>query len=158
MSDEKRGADVFMAVEPLNGKRFVTNTQRRTRVDWANFIRMILDGMYPDAKKVALVMDNLNTHGISSLYEAFPPQEAFRLAQKLEIHFTPKHGSWLNAAEIELSALTSQCLARRVPDMETMRNEVNAWQNDRNNQSAKINWRFTTVEAMSKLKWLYPSN
>jgi hypothetical protein len=102
-------------------------------------------------------MDNLNTHGIASLYQAFPPQEAFRLAQKLEVHFTPKHGSWLNVAEVELSVLTSQCLDRRIPDLETIRNEVNAWQKDRNNQCAKINWHFTTAEARTKLRRLYPS-
>jgi hypothetical protein len=136
----------------------VTITERRTRIDWANFIREIVDEKYANATKVVLVMDNLNTHGIASLYEAFPPEEAFRLAQKLEIHFTPKHGSWLNVAETELSVLNSQSLDRRIPDIETMRTEVKAWQNDRNNQSAKINWHFPTTDARIKLRRLYPTN
>jgi hypothetical protein len=151
-------ADIFMAVEPLGGTRYVTITERCTRIDWANFIREIVDEKYANAAKVVLVMDNLNTHGIASLYEAFPPEEAFRLAQKLEIHFTPKHGSWLNVAETELSVLNSQSLDRRIPDIETMRAEVKAWQNDRNNQSAKINWHFTTTDARIKLRRLYPTN
>lgn len=148
-------ADIFMAVEPMAGKRWVSVTERRTRVDWALFIRSLLDDKYPMAEKVILVMDNLNTHGIASLYEAFPPDEAMRLANRLEIHFTPKHGSWLNMAEIELSALVGQCLDRRIPDIETMRKEVRAWTIDRNRKGADINWRFTTEDARIKLRRLY---
>jgi hypothetical protein len=123
-------------------------------VDWAAFIKDLLDNKYPDASKVILVMDNLNTHGIASLYEAFPPEEALRLASRLEVHFTPKHGSWLNMAEIELSALVGQCLDRRIPDMATMMSEVAAWELDRNNRGADITWRFTE-EARVKLRRLY---
>jgi hypothetical protein len=150
-------ADIFMAVEPLKGVRYISITETRKRVDWAHFIKDLLDQKYPGAKKVVLVMDNLNTHGIASLYETYPAEEAFRLAQKLEIHFTPKHGSWLNVAEVELSALVSQCLDRRIPDFETMKSEVNAWQTDRNNKMGTINWQFTTSEARIKLRRLYPS-
>jgi hypothetical protein len=149
-------ADIFMAVEPMAGKRWIEVTERRTRVEWAQFVKGLLDDRYPDASKVVLVIDNLNTHGIASLYEAFPPEEALRLASRLEIHFTPKHGSWLNMAEIELSVLVTQCLKRRIPDIETMRREVSAWFMDRNNMGADINWRFTTEDARVKLKRLYP--
>ena len=114
-------AEIFMEVEPLGGRRHVEITERRTRVDWAKFIKGMLDDRYPDAIKVRLVMDNLNTHSVASLYEAFPPEEARRLAERLEIHYTPKHGSWLNVAEIELSVLQSHCLARRIPDIGMMR-------------------------------------
>jgi hypothetical protein len=131
-------ADIFMAAEPLAGKRFVVITERRTRIEWASFIKYILDDIYPEVSKVVLVMDNLNTHGITSLYETFPPVEASRLADRLEIHYTPKHGSWLNIAEIELSSIKSQCLDRRIPTIETFRGEVEAWERDRNNQVAKI--------------------
>jgi hypothetical protein len=116
-----------------------------------------LDEKYPNAHKIVLVMDNLNTHDTASLYETFPPEEALRLSQKLEIHYTPKHGSWLNVAEVELSVLVSQCLDRRIPDFATMTSEVRAWQNERNNKLDKINWHFTTTEAMIKLRRLYPS-
>jgi hypothetical protein len=150
-------ADVFMAVEPLKGLRYVSITKTRKKVDWAHFIRELLDEKYPKAQKVILIMDNLNTHGIASLYDTFSPEEAFRLAQKLELHFTPVHGSWLNVAEVELSVLVSQCLDRRIPDIETMTSEVIAWQNDRNNRLAKINWHFTTSDARIKLRRLYPS-
>jgi hypothetical protein len=149
-------ADIFMAIEPLAGKRWVTVTERRTRVDWAEFIKGLLDGPYKNASKIVLVMDNLNTHGIASLYEAFQPDVAKNLASRLEIHFTPKHGSWLNMAEIELSALVGQCLERRIADIETMRDEVAAWVIDRNQMGADINWRFTTEEARVKLRRLYP--
>lgn len=149
-------AEIFLEVEPLAGKRHVEITEHRTKPDWAKFIKSMLDERYPDAKKVVLVMDNLNTHSTSSLYEAFPPQEAQRLAQRLEIHFTPKHGSWLNIAEIELSVLKSQCLERRIPAIETMRTEVEAWEHDRNNHQSKVNWHFTTAEARIKLRRLYP--
>ena len=149
-------AEIFMEVEPLAGKRHVEVTQRRTRKDWAAQIKQMLDERYPNATKVRLVMDNLNTHNIASLYEAFEPNEARQLAQRLEIHYTPKHGSWLNMAEIELSALKGQCLDRRIPDMSIMKAEVAAWEKDRNNNAKKIVWQFTTSDARIKLKRLYP--
>ena len=149
-------ADIFMAVEPMAGKRFVSITERRTRVDWAEFMRDVMDNHYPDANIIVLVLDNLNTHGIASFYEAFSPEEAYRLASRLEIHHTPKHGSWLNMAEVELSALTGQCLNRRIGDIETMRREVAAGERDRNNKGTDITWRFTTEEARVKLRKLYP--
>ena len=149
-------AEIFLEIEPLTGRRHVDITERRTRKDWAAFIKAMLDERYPQATKVRLVMDNLNTHNLASLYEAFAPEEARRLARRLEIHYTPKHGSWLNVAEIELSALNSQCLNRRIPDIDLMRTEVAAWELDRNNRSAAIDWRFTTDDARIKLKRLYP--
>lgn len=149
-------AEIFIEVEPLGGRRHIEITERRTRTDWANFIKGMLDERYPDATKVRLVMDNLNTHNVASLYQAFPPEEARRLAEKLEIHYTPKHGSWLNVAEIELSVLQTQCLNRRIADHEALRQEVAAWEADRNNRSNKTQWRFTTAEARIKLKRLYP--
>jgi len=149
-------ATLFVEVEPLAGRRHVEVTERRTRQDWARFIKAMLDERYPDAIKVRLVMDNLNTHDTASLYETFPPAEACRLAKRLEIHYTPKHGSWLNIAEIELSALNSQCLRRRIPSIDTMRNEIRAWQKHRNNRGAPINWHFTTENARIKLTRLYP--
>ncbi len=149
-------ATLLVAVEPLAGRRHVEVTERRTRQDWARFIKAMLDERYPDAIKVRLVMDNLNTHGTASLYETFPPAEARRLAERLEIHYTPKHGSWLNIAEIELSALNGQCLRRRIPTIESMRCEISAWQKHRNNRGAPINWRFTTEDARIKLPRLYP--
>lgn len=149
-------AEIFMEVEPLGGKRHVAITERRTRKDWAAQIKQMLDERYPDATKVRLVMDNLNTHSIASLYEAFEPKEARRLAERLEIHYTPKHGSWLNMAEIELSVLKGQCLDRRIPDMSTMQAEVAAWEKERNHSTRKIDWQFTTADARIKLKRLYP--
>jgi len=149
-------AEIFMEVEPLAGKRHVEVTERRTRKDWAAQIKQMLDERYPNAIKVRLVMDNLNTHNIASLYEAFEPNEARQLAERLEIHYTPKHGSWLNMAEIELSALKGQCLDRRIPDMSIMQAEVAAWEKDRNNNTKKIVWQFTTSDARIKLKRLYP--
>jgi hypothetical protein len=149
-------AEIFLEIEPLAGRRHVDITERRTRKDWAAFIKAMLDERYPQATKVRLVMDNLNTHSTASLYEAFAPEEARRLAGRLEIHYTPKHGSWLNVAEIELSALNGQCLNRRIPDIALMRTEVAAWERDRNNRAAKIDWRFTTEDARIKLKRLYP--
>jgi len=149
-------AEIFMEVEPLAGKRHVEITERRTRKDWAAQIKQMLDERYPNATKVRLVMDNLNTHNIASLYEAFEPNEARQLAERLEIHYTPKHGSWLNMAEIELSALKGQCLDRRIPDMSIMKAEVAAWEKDRNNNAKKIVWQFTTPDARIKLKRLYP--
>jgi len=150
-------ADIFLEIEPLSGKRHVEITERRTRQDWAHFIKSMIDERYPQADKIRLVMDNLNTHSIASLYETFEPQEARRLACRLEIHYTPKHGSWLNIAEIELSALSGQCLSRRIPCIELMRKEVAAWELDRNNRNAVVNWRFTTEAARIKLKRLYPT-
>ena len=155
---ERRGtANVFMAVEPLAGQRTTQVTERRTRVDWARFVHMLLLTVYPLAKKVVLVMDNLNTHGIASLYEAFTPEVARALAARLEIHYTPKHGSWLNMAETELSVLSRQCLDRRLDDRDLMSREVAAWQAARNAAGARIDWQFTTADARIKLKRLYPS-
>ena len=150
-------AEIFMEVEPLAGKRHVAVTERRTRKDWALQIKQMLDERYSDAIKVRLVMDNLNTHGIASLYETFEPREARRLAERLDIHYTPKHGSWLNMAEIELSVLKGQCLDRRIPDITTMRSQVAAWERNRNNRPRKIDWQFTTPDARVKLKRLYPN-
>jgi hypothetical protein len=149
-------AEIFLEVEPLTGRRHVEITEHRTRKDWVHFIKGMLDERYPQATKVRLVMDNLNTHSAASLYEAFEPEEARRLARRLEIHYTPKHGSWLNVAEIELSALNSQCLDRRIPDINQMRKEVAAWELDRNQRATVIDWRFTTEDARIKLKRLYP--
>ena len=150
-------AEIFLEVEPLTGRRHVVVTERRTRKDWALFIKGMLDERYPQATKVRLVMDNLNTHGAASLYETFAPEEARRLARRLEIHYTPKHGSWLNIAEIELSALNSQCLDRRIPTLDQMKSEVASWERDRNTRGAPINWQFTTEKARIKLKRLYPN-
>ena len=149
--------NIFMAVEPLAGKRAVKVTDRRTKIDWARFIRYLLLIVYPEAAVVMLVMDNLNTHGIGSLYEAFDPATARALAARLEIHYTPKHGSWLNMAETELSILCRQCLDRRIDCKETMTREVAAWDQDRNSRESKIDWQFTTADARVKLKRLYPS-
>lgn len=155
---ERRGtANVFMAVEPLAGQRTTQVTERRTRVDWARFIHMLLLSVYPLAEKVVLVMDNLNTHGIASLYEAFAPEIAHALAARLEIHHTPKHGSWLNMAETELSVLSRQCLDRRIDDRDLLAREIAVWQTTRNAAEARINWQFKTADARIKLKRLYPS-
>ena len=148
--------NVFMANEPLKGKRMVEVTRFKKKQDWAKFIKRIADE-YPDAEKITLVMDNFKTHAASSLYEAFAPNEAKRLWDRFEFVFTPKHGSWLNMAEIELHVLNGQCLNRHIPDMETVVKEINAWQNDRNSKSRKINWQFTTSDSRIKLKKLYPS-
>ena len=131
-------------------------TERRTRLDWAVAVREILDVRYPHAQIVRLVMDNLNTHSIASLYEAFPPDVARRLAQRLEIHHTPKHGSWLNVAEIELKALAIQCIGRRIADLKTLRSEVLAWEKERNRRIVRVDWQFTTTNARIRLKHLYP--
>jgi DDE superfamily endonuclease len=155
---ERRGtANVFMAVEPLGGKRKLRVTDRRTRVDWAQFIRFLLMTVYPEAALIVLVMDNLNTHSIASLYEAFEPDLARALAARLEIHHTPKHGSWLNMAETELSILSRQCLDRRIESQEIMVQETTTWEQNRNEQGAGIDWQFTTADARIKLKRLYPS-
>lgn len=150
-------ANLFMLFEPWAGTRHVKVTDRRTAVDFAEVIRDLVDVHYPRAEKIVLVMDNLNTHKLASLYQAFPPDEAHRLIERLEIHHTPKHGSWLNMAEIELSALATQCLDRRIADLDTLTREVAAWQNSRNAASDTVNWRFTTDDARIKLQRLYPS-
>ena len=150
-------ANLFMIFEPLAGKRHVKVTQRRTKMDWAYCVREMVDQIYPDAEQIVLVMDNLNTHNKSSLYEAFEPAEAKRIADKLEIHYTPKHGSWLDMAEIELGILSRQCLSRRIDNTEQLKDEVAAWQAIRNTAETKVNWRFTTDDARIKLKKLYPS-
>jgi hypothetical protein len=150
-------ANVFMAFEPLAGRRVVEVTARRTAVDFARFLKRVLDEVYPDAARVVLVTDNLNTHRVGSLYEAFAPTEARRLAERIEWHYTPKHGSWLNVAEIELSALARQCLDRRIPDAETLKREVAAWERRRNAAAVKADWQFTAADARVRLKKLYPT-
>jgi len=148
--------NLFLVTEPLRGWRQVRVSDQRTRIDWATCVKTLVDVHYPDAERIVLVMDQLNTHSPASLYEAFPPAEAKRLADRLEIHYTPKPGSWLNMAEIELSALQRQCLNRRLGDRATMEREVAAWVAARNGAAARIDWRFTTVDARIKLKRLYP--
>jgi hypothetical protein len=145
-----------MFTEPLAGWRRVAVTERKTAVDWAEQIRILLEEDYPDVEYVRLVCDNLNTHKPASLYEAFPPEKARQLARRLHIHHTPKHGSWLNIAEIELSVLTRQCLERRIPDIETLRKEIYAWQHTRNQNHKTVDWQFQTSDARIKLKRLYP--
>lgn len=149
-------AEIFMEVEPLGNRRHVEITERRARKDWAYFVKGMLDERYPDAVRVRLVMDNLNTHSVASLYETFQPEEAMRLAQRLEIHHTPKHGSWLNIAEIELSVLKGQCIRDRVPEIELLRSRVVAWERERNNRDVGVDWQFTSKDARVKLKHLYP--
>ena len=149
--------NLFLVCEPLRGWRHVLVSERRTRLDFAHCIQALVDVHYPLAERIILVMDNLNTHTLASLYEAFAPAQAKRLADKLEIHYTPKHGSWLDMAEIELSALAGQCLDRRLPDRETLEREVQAWETARNAAATTIHWRFTTADARIKLKHLYPS-
>ncbi len=148
---------IFVWVEPLAGWRRVEALERRTRVDWAGQVKQLLTVDYPDVDAVVLVMDNLNTHGIASLYEAFAPAEAHALAQRLEIHHTPKHGSWLNIAEIELSALTRQCLDRRLSDLDVLNTELAAWQAATNAEERQVDWQFTTDDARIKLRHLYPN-
>jgi len=148
---------IFIFTEPLAGWRYAEAFESRTKKDWARRVKWVLDNQYPDAQKVVLVMDNLNTHVISSLYETFPPEEAFRLSQRLEIHYTPKHGSWLDIAEIELSALAAQCLGnRRLPSIEALNKELLAWETKRNNSQKGVDWHFTNGNARIKLKRLYP--
>src|SRR5688572_2027411 len=155
---EREGvANLFLFCEPLAGCRWVDVTEHRTKADWAHQIKLLVDVRYPDAEGIALVMDNLNTHTPAALYEVFPPAEAKRLADKLEIHYTPKHGSWLNIAEIELSVLSRQCLDRRVPHFATLAAEIAAWQDRRNATGGTVDWRFTTEDARIQLKRLYPS-
>ncbi len=149
-------ANIFMFSEPLGGWRHAKVREKRTKKDWAEEIRDLLEVHYPEAEKVCLVLDNLNTHRLGSLYTAFPPEEARRLAQRLEIHYTPVHGSWLNMAEIELSVLTQQCLDRRIPSQQTLAREVAAWEIKRNSDQKAVDWQFTTADARIKLKRLYP--
>jgi hypothetical protein len=148
---------IFVWVEPLAGRRRVVARSRRTRIDWANEVEQLLTIDYPDAPRVVLVMDNLNTHTIGSLYEAFEPAKARNLAHRLEIHHTPKHGSWLNIAEIELSALTRQCLERRIDDLDLLNTELSAWQTAVNTDQRQVNWHFTTSDARTRLRHLYPA-
>ena len=150
-------ANLFMLSEPLQGWREVKVTDHRTKLDFAHVIRDLVDRHYPAAERIVLVMDNLNTHTPASLYEAFPPAEARRLISKLEIHYTPKHGSWLDMAEIELGILSRQCLDRRIENVEYLRTEVAAWEQQWNLAKAKVNWQFTTADARIKLRRLYPS-
>lgn len=155
---ERNGvSNLFMFFDPLEGRRHVVVTDQRTAVDWAHQIRYLVDDMFPHAKRISLVMDNLNTHTGASLYKAFAPAEARRILDKLEIHHTPKHGSWLNMAEIELSILSRQCLDRRIPDQDALKKEVAAWQEKRNAIARPMEWRFTTEDARIKLKKLYPT-
>ena len=149
-------ANLFMISEPLLGWRAVKVTARRTAKDFAEVVRWLAEDVHPNAEKLVLVMDNLNTHKLASLYEAFPPEQARRIAERLEIHYTPKHGSWLNVAEIELSVLSRQCLNRRIESMEELRKEVAAWEEARNGKQVEIRWRFTTADARVKLRRLYP--
>jgi len=155
---ERQGtANLFMVFEPLAGRRQVKVTERRTAVDFAHLLQEMSDEQYPQAETIVLVMDNLNTHKLASLYEAFAPTEARRLMGRFEVHYTPKHGSWLNMAETELSVLATQCLDRRIPDLTTLTREVAAWERQRNAAQCRVDWRFTTQDARIKLKRLYPS-
>ena len=150
-------SNLFMLFAPLEGWRRVEATERRTKVDWARVVRKLVDEDYADRERIVLVMDNLNTHHPASLYEAFEPAEARRIAGRLEIHYTPKHGSWLNIAEIELGVLARQCLDRRIASQEILEQETSAWQEKRNREGVRVDWRFTTEDARVKLKSLYPS-
>ncbi len=147
---------LFLFTEVLSGWRRVSVRERRTAVDWAEEVKVVLEEVYPEAQRVILVCDNLNTHTFASLYKAFPAAQARRLRSRLELVYTPKHGSWLNIAEIELSVLTRQCLCRRIPDLETLRRETQAWQKQRNAEAKGIDWQFTTEDARTRLKRLYP--
>jgi len=149
-------SNIFLACEPLAGKRMIKITDRRTALDWAGFIEDIAV-QYEKAEKITLVMDNLNTHNAGSFYEKFPPEKAKALWDRFEFVYTPKHGSWLNIAEIELNVIWGQCLKRRIDDIETVRKEAEAWQDTRNNKNAKVNWQFTTEDARVKLSRLYPT-
>ena len=150
-------ANLFMISEPLLGWRAVQVTERRTAKDFAEVLRWLAEDVHPEAEKIVLVLDNLNTHKLASLYEVFPPKQARRLAERFEIHHTPKHGSWLNVAEIELSVLTRQCLARRIETMQELRREIEAWELARNERMVEVKWRFTTTDARIKLHRLYPA-
>lgn len=154
---ERHGvANLFMLLAPWCGWRQVRVTERRTKRDFAEVLRALADDIFPDATVIVLVLDNLNTHNPGALYEAFPPKEAHRLASRFEWHYTPEHGSWLNLAECELSVLTRQCLAQRLPDQETLKSEVAAWEKRRNQAGTKVSWQFTTADARIKLRRLYP--
>jgi hypothetical protein len=154
----RRGtANLFLVLEPLLGWRVVHVTERRTATDFAELLRWLAEEVYAEAKRIVLVVDNLNTHKPAVLYEAFPPERARAIAAKFEWHYTPKHGSWLNRAEIELSALARQCLARRLESMTALQEQVDAWETDRNDRTVEVRWRFTTEDARIKLHRLYPS-
>ena len=148
---------IFVFTEPLKGWRHVEAVKRRTKLEWAHQIDQLLSVFYPKAKKIKLVMDNLNTHTVGSLYQAFPAEKARSLASRLEIHYTPKHGSWLNIAEIELSVVTQQCLDRRIPDIDTLNSQLAVWEKDRNGSFRHVNWHFSTEQARGKLQHLYPN-
>ncbi len=155
---ERNGvANLFMFFEPLAAWRHIEVTEQRTAIDYAYQMKYLVDERYPLADKIRVIQDQLNTHVKTSLYKAFEPEEAKRIADKLEFHYTPKHGSWLNMAEIELSVLNRQCLNRRLPDQDTLKLEIAAWEQERNQQSRSVDWRFTTADARIKLKRLYPS-
>lgn len=155
---ERNGtADLFMLFAPLEGWRHVEVTDRHAAADYAQMLKELSDRHYPKARKIVLVQDNLSTHAMASLYAAFAPAEARRLAERFEVHYTPKHGSWLDMAEAELAVLSSQCLDRRIPDKDSLIKEVNAWQTHRNKHHAKANWQFTNDAARIKLRYLYPS-
>jgi len=154
---ERHGtSNIFMLFEPLAGKRYIETNSHRKAVDWAHVMKTLSDQYYPDAEVIVLVLDNLNTHKLASFYEAFEPEEAHRLSRRFEIHYTPKHGSWLNMAEIELSALMRQCLSCRIPDQQELHAEAQAWAKERNDKVVKVDWRFSTADARIKLKHLYP--
>jgi len=154
---ERHGtSNIFMLFEPLAGKRYIEINSQRTAVDWAHVMKTLSDQYYPDAEVIVLVMDNLNTHKLAAFYAAFEPEEAHRLSRRFEIHYTPKHGSWLNMAEIELSALVRQCLRRRIPNQTSLNVEAQAWALERNNEVVKVNWQFSTTDARIKVKHLYP--
>lgn len=147
---------IFAFIEPLGGRHHVSVRKHRTAVDWAEEIKYLVDEMYPNVEKIVLVMDNLNTHKPASLYKKYPPEEARRLIRKLEIHYTPKHGSWLDIAEIELNVMTRQCLSRRIDNIDVLRTELSAWEQERNNNRSTVNWQFSTKDARIKLISLYP--
>ncbi len=155
---ERNGtANLFIIFEPAAGQRRIVVTQRRTKADFADMMKLPADELYPDAEKIRIVMDNLNTHNQYSLYERFEPEEARRILRRLEFHYTPKHASWLNMAEMEISVLSGQCIGRRIADEETLKRELSAWEKERNEKSAKVRWRFTNADARVKLRCLYPS-
>ena len=147
---------IFAFIEPLAGKHHVSVREHRTATDWAEEIKYLCDVMYPDTDKIILVMDNLNTHKVASLYKKYRPEEAFRLRKRLEIHYTPKHGSWLDIAEIELNVMTKQCLSRRIESIDKLKSELSAWESERNAKQAKVKWQFTNDKARIKLLSLYP--
>ena len=155
--DRNGVSNLFMLFAPLEGWRRVEVTDRRTKADWARVVQQLVDLDYPDKDRIFLVMDNLNTHHPASLYEAFPPEEARRIGERLDIHYTPKHGSWLNMAGIEIGVMVLQCLDRRIPGQSVLRREMGAWQQQRNRDSIRVDWRFTNEDARIKLRSLYPS-